>query len=275
MLRSWNKEAFLYFPNPLDEKYEALAAGLPFLTRPPDDTACISLAVLDAGSKERVPLSLEGYRWVLSIDHHPGNELCADFSWWQPEASSTGEILASLFLDEPMIPQQACAAWYYAILADTNGFQFINTGARTLELAARLVNKGAHPDQLADLFFNRWSERDIRYFALAMSSLEYQTGVACARLQFESGVGDEYDSDILMNEWRRWPDPVVYALFKETEPEHYKISLRSHGTVDVSKVACLFQGGGHAAASGCSMNGSYRQVQQRLMAAFRELVSDA
>jgi phosphoesterase RecJ-like protein len=212
---------------------------------------------------------------MISIDHHPGSDLPADFSWCEPKASSTGEILASLFLDEINIPQQACACWYYAILADTNGFQFPNTSARTLELAARLVSKGAHPDQLANLFFNRWSERDIRYFARAMSSLECLEGMACACLPFESGVGEEYDSDILMNEWRRWPDPIVYALFKETEPQHFKVSLRSHGTVDVSQVARLFHGGGHAAASCCRLEGDYRQVQQRLLEAFRELLKDA
>lgn len=275
ILRSWGKEVFVYSPHPLEAKYDSLAAGLPSLHAPPANPASFTLVILDAGGRERVPLSLEGYNRMISIDHHPGSDLPGDFSWCEPKASSTGEILASFFLDEPIIPQQACACLYYAILADTNGFQFTNTGARTLELAARLVSKGAHPDQLANLFFNRWRERDIRYFAMAMSSLEYLEGVACARLPLESGVGEEYDSDILMNEWRRWPDPIVYALFKETEPERYKVSLRSHGAVDVSQVARLFQGGGHAAASGCRLEGSYHQVQQRLVEAFRELLRHA
>ena len=46
----------------------------------------------------------------------------------------------------------------------------------------------------------------------------------------------------------------------ETGNLEYKVSLRSRKSVDVSKVAAFFGGGGHIRAAGCSMNGTFYDV---------------
>ena len=40
----------------------------------------------------------------------------------------------------------------------------------------------------------------------------------------------------------------------------YKVSMRSNGDVDVSKIAVHFGGGGHIKAAGCSMTGVMHDV---------------
>ncbi|MEX2143350.1 MAG: DHHA1 domain-containing protein, partial [Anaerolineales bacterium] len=48
-----------------------------------------------------------------------------------------------------------------------------------------------------------------------------------------------------------------------------KISWRSQGDVDVSKIAAQFQGGGHLPAAGAVVNGSLEEVQHRVLQATR------
>jgi phosphoesterase RecJ-like protein len=42
--------------------------------------------------------------------------------------------------------------------------------------------------------------------------------------------------------------------------------MRSNGTVDVSKVAVYFKGGGHVRAAGCSMEGNMYDVMNNIAA---------
>jgi phosphoesterase RecJ-like protein len=44
-----------------------------------------------------------------------------------------------------------------------------------------------------------------------------------------------------------------------------RISFRSKGRIDVSKLAGRFGGGGHHAASGASMFGGYKQAKEEIL----------
>ena len=54
---------------------------------------------------------------------------------------------------------------------------------------------------------------------------------------------------------------VEVAMFiYEVETQSFKVSLRSNGNVDVSKIAVYFGGGGHMRAAGCDLQGSVYDV---------------
>ena len=46
----------------------------------------------------------------------------------------------------------------------------------------------------------------------------------------------------------------------ETDTQTFKVSLRSNGHVDVSRIAVYFGGGGHTRAAGCDLQGSMYDV---------------
>ena len=59
----------------------------------------------------------------------------------------------------------------------------------------------------------------------------------------------------------RVTEGVECALFLyEKESGEYKVSMRSNGKVDVSKIARTFGGGGHVRAAGCTMTGNVRDI---------------
>jgi phosphoesterase RecJ-like protein len=58
------------------------------------------------------------------------------------------------------------------------------------------------------------------------------------------------------------------AVFLRELPGHveFRLSLRSRGALDVSRIAEHYGGGGHQSASGCAMDGSLAEVTERIVA---------
>jgi phosphoesterase RecJ-like protein len=57
----------------------------------------------------------------------------------------------------------------------------------------------------------------------------------------------------------------IGIIFKELKPNEFKLSWRSTETVDVSKLAAYFGGGGHARAAGCNINGQVDDVVKMVL----------
>jgi phosphoesterase RecJ-like protein len=57
----------------------------------------------------------------------------------------------------------------------------------------------------------------------------------------------------------------VGALMRELEPNRTKVSLRSHGEVDVSAIARVYGGGGHHNAAGCHLSYPFKQAKDILL----------
>jgi phosphoesterase RecJ-like protein len=64
------------------------------------------------------------------------------------------------------------------------------------------------------------------------------------------------------------------VFFRQDDIKSFKLSLRSKGKVDVEKIAKSFGGGGHAAAAGCKINGSLREVQGKVFKALRKTIKE-
>ena len=68
---------------------------------------------------------------------------------------------------------------------------------------------------------------------------------------------------------------VEVAIFLyETAIQEYKVSMRSNGAVDVSKIAVFFGGGGHMRAAGCDMQGSMYDVINNLTAEIEKQLAE-
>ena len=65
------------------------------------------------------------------------------------------------------------------------------------------------------------------------------------------------------------------ALLKECEPGIYRTSLRSKGDVNVARVAEKFGGGGHRNAAGCTLKGTWEEVETEIMGLLQEAVQRA
>jgi phosphoesterase RecJ-like protein len=79
----------------------------------------------------------------------------------------------------------------------------------------------------------------------------------------------EEDCEGLVNYALSIGDVQVAIFFRELPDQSYRVSLRSKGEVNVSKVAEHFGGGGHKCASGCAVDGPLANAVSRVLESLR------
>jgi phosphoesterase RecJ-like protein len=80
----------------------------------------------------------------------------------------------------------------------------------------------------------------------------------------ESGASVAMTEDFI-NFARSVQGVEVALLFREVTSRKYRVSMRSRRAVDVARIAGQFQGGGHPAASGCTVEGSLSEVRTQVL----------
>jgi phosphoesterase RecJ-like protein len=201
----------------------------------------------------------------INIDHHLTNEKFADVNLVIVEAASTSEILAKFIpavgLEISIDVAQNLLA---GIVTDSIGFRTPNVRPETLRIAADLIDKGA---DLAFLYMKSLNSRTysaIRFWGYGLSNLERQGDLVWTTLTMadrkSSGYSGRDDAD-LINILSTVEDAKINLIFVEQPNGHVKVSWRSVPGYDVSQVAILFGGGGHAAAAGADVDGNLEDVR--------------
>jgi phosphoesterase RecJ-like protein len=175
------------------------------------------------------------------------------------------------------LTKAAAANLYAAILTDTGGFQYGNTTAESLWAAAALVEAGAVPEEIGQGLRAHRTLGEWRLLGEVLAGLQVGRGGRLAWIEVSSaarqraGVGLEVTEDFI--EYPRNLAGVKIAVaFKEVSGDEVRVSLRSHGAVDVAGLARAFGGGGHRNAAGCTVRGGLGDARARLLEAAEALL---
>lgn len=226
---------------------------------------------LDCGDESRLGFSsvlFHRAKETLCIDHHISNQSFADQNYIVPDASSTCELVYKL-VDSSKITKEVAECLYLGIVHDTGVFQYSCTSPETMEIAADLMRKGISPSEIIDKTFyeKTYAQNQILGRALLESFL-FMDGKCIVswiskRMMEFHGVMPK-DLEGIVSQLRMTKGVEVAILLYEVESQEYKVSLRSNGDVDVSKVAQYFGGGGHKKAAGVTMKGTVHDVVNNL-----------
>ena len=213
---------------------------------------------------------------LLNIDHHPTNDDYGTINLIQPTAAATVEIIYELAetLEIPWTkPLSTCI--YAGLLTDTGGFRYSNTTPQVMAIAERMLRNGAEGAALAEQLLETMTYPQMMLLKEALTTLTFSPNRNIAWLSVTSdtlakvGAAEE-DTEGLVNLPRNVAGVEVGLLFKEKSPGTVKVSLRSAGKVDVSRLAKSFGGGGHVRAAGCTMNGTLDETIRRMVEAVSE-----
>ncbi|MDO4322799.1 MAG: bifunctional oligoribonuclease/PAP phosphatase NrnA [Lachnospiraceae bacterium] len=203
-------------------------------------------------------------RRTVCIDHHISNGGFADENYIVPDASSTSELVFGV-LEEEKIPYESAEALYMGIVHDTGVFRHSCTSPETMEIAARLMKKGIDGSKIINRTYydktyhqNQILGRALLESILLMDKKIIFSAIRQKEMDFYGVTPSDLDGivQILMST----SGTEVAIFLYETEPQTFKVSLRSREIVDVSVVAAYFGGGGHVRAAGCTMQGSIYDV---------------
>jgi bifunctional oligoribonuclease and PAP phosphatase NrnA len=229
--------------------------------------------LLECDNLQRTRLEgLEKY-FLINIDHHKSGRNFAHLNWIDSSAVATGELVYKLAKAAGVkISPEIATCLYTAVLTDTGAFMFEGTNAHTFELARELVLAGADPAKCARQIYFGHSTAKMRLLGAALSALQREGPLAwiwVTQEQMERVAAKEEDCEGLVNYALAVGDVEVAVFFRELPDGRFRVSLRSKGRLDVAKIAEEFGGGGHACASGCSVDGPLHAAVENVLAKIR------
>jgi phosphoesterase RecJ-like protein len=207
---------------------------------------------------------------VLVIDHHRSNTLYGSLNYVDPQADSTTLLVADL-LDawDREITADVARCLFAGLSIDTGSFRWASV--RGLRLAARLVEAGvdnaAMSRQLHDTHPFDWLPLLSRVLASAQLVPSESVSLVFAVVTHPDWAAHRSEEiESIIDVVRTTAEAEVAAVFKETAPQQWSVSLRAK-SFDLVPVATRFGGGGHTLAAGYSADGPREDVVAALTAA--------
>ena len=259
-------ETDVYLEN-VPEAFRMISCTDEVKTQAVEDDVYDLFICLDCGDSGRLGFAeklFENAKKTVCIDHHVSNGAFADWNYIEPDASSTSELVYKL-LDREKISRRTAEALYMGIAHDTGVFQYSCTSPETMEIAADLMRKGIDGSEIIDKTYyeKTYVQNQILGRALleSMLILDKRCIVSVVRqkeMKFFQAVPADLEG--IVSQLRQTKGVEVAMFLHETAPQQFKVSLRSKGKVDVSRIAGYFGGGGHVRAAGVTMKGSSYDV---------------
>jgi len=269
-LKKLGKQANILCSDKIPEKYDYMTSAAVLDEIDPDLIVAVDIADEGLFGKK-----LEPYRGRvdLCIDHHPSNTRYAKKILLVSSASAVCEIIYTVVRGMGLEMDPAIAdCLYTGICTDTGCFRYANVTPRTHRIAAALMQAGAQSAMINQIMFDTKSRSRIMLERFAMESIEYFYEGKCAavtvsRSMMEESGADDSDLDGVSSMPRQIEGVLVGITVREKEPESYKISIRTQGEINASKICGLFGGGGHKNAAGCTIAGTLPEVKKKLIEA--------
>lgn len=197
---------------------------------------------------------------IVNIDHHASNDHFGKINLVDLTATSTCEILVSIFealsKDTSLITEEIATALLTGIITDTNSFQNQNTTPKSLTVAAQLVAANANQQEIIRRIYKTRSLSTLRLWGKVLSNIHDETNYRFVwsqikKADFVAAQASVDDADGVIDELLKTTYGVDFVLLLIEKEDGLHGSLRAVGKgVDVSRIAALFAGGGHAMAAG-------------------------
>jgi phosphoesterase RecJ-like protein len=289
-LRQLGKDSvmFLAGPSPLPGEYRFLELSERGLRRErPADHAERVLVAVDCAQEARIgdPELLPSAPTTVNVDHHHDNTRFGDANLVLPNASSTSEVLADVFVALGVrITPEIAEALYTALVTDTGRFQYTNTTPKALRLAADLVEAGADVHRVFQGVYESVQFAKLKLLARALERAQLYDGgrVVISYLLksdfAEVGAVEPYSEGVI-DFLRAVEGAHLAALIREPPREGAparKVSLRSSvDEIDVSAIARKSGGGGHRQAAGFSSELEIAEITDFIVREFHAVAGDA
>ena len=281
LLRALGKDVEVIMRDPPPHAYQNLPGADLIRVTPAVDREYDGVFVIECSDIDRPGLIDLEKQLVVNIDHHTSTVLFGKINWIDSTASAVGEMIYNLCKATGVRPTVEIAEGVYtALLTDTGSFHYSNTTERTFKIASELVRTGVRPAKTAEAIFGnyQWPKIELLSQVLATAQRDDTGRVAwmrqTAEMQQQTKASEE-DADGFVNFPLSVGDVHAVALFKEGAPGVYRTSLRSKGDVNVAKVAEFFGGGGHRNAAGCTLSGSWEEIERQVVQLLQDAVRRA
>lgn len=274
-LKKIGKNVTVTVDDNISSYYDFLPGVKEFVRFKPEDRISADLLIVnDTSSLDRIGIVAECVNApTLNIDHHISNNEYADYLYLDPNAAATGEIVYRLLKEMSVeIDLSMAFCLYVAIVTDCGYFKYSNTTTASMICASELLALGVQPDVVSD-FLEMKSRGDITLLSKVLGTLAFENDGRIATIDI---FHEDYNADIATDSFIQFPRYIegveVAIMFKAVEENLTRVSMRSRW-VDVSKIALIFNGGGHKKAAGCTIYTNIFDAKKTLINCIKEEMS--
>ena len=216
----------------------------------------------------------------LAIDHHPSQEFFAAQTCLDAGRAACGELIYDILRELGPITPAMAIPLYVAVSTDTGCFQYSNTTADTHRVAAALMDTGIDVFPLNKRHFRTKSWARLQVERLLTERMHrYEDGkIAVApvslSLMDEAGATEEDMEDIAAF-LGQIEGVETSVTIRELAEGGCKLSVRTSGGLNATKVCARLGGGGHAAAAGCTVSVTLAEAEAAILDAIRQVEAGA
>ncbi len=210
--------------------------------------------IVDTNKISRTGLKMSQYLSAFSniiyIDHHPSEKVSLGVHFIDTNASATGEITGRLIKKLGLeFTKEMALALYTAILIDTNTFRYPSVTHYTHKLIAELLETGVQTTEAYNHIYGARKLKQMHLLGHILKNCQTNSTGEIAWILITKKQLDQYESDLedthaYINNLLVLENVKIACMFRE-EGRRIKLSLRSHGDIDVGEIAQELGGGGH------------------------------
>ena len=261
-LEALGKRVIMLSPDGVPKKYR----GLPGASRITSSVSSIKKADLaiavDCSNKEILGRGFEAFLRcgsILEIAHHDFRRPFGFVHLLDTKAAAVGEMIFRLLCRLGVKMNKNIAYnLLTSILVETNSFRLPNVKPATFLICSELVRCGIDFYDLTDTIFWSRSRESVILSGICMARCKFLSGGKITwsiirKEDFEAIGGKDEDVDPVADEMRSIKGVKIAVLFRGTNNENLRVSLRSKNKINVAAIAESYFGGGHYDVAGCSI----------------------
>ena len=217
--------------------------------------------IVDVGNTSRIAdPRFKKAKFKIKIDHHPDVEHFGKISIVDTSAAAASEIVVNMLLNfkgKFILSKEAAFYFHSAIVGDSGSFKYSSVSQHTFAIAGELVKCGISVSDVYQQMFLKQID-DLKVTAYILNHFEISDkGVAYyvlpADIQHELKITTERGKENV-NLFANIEGINAWCSITEDLKDHcWRVSIRSK-SVPINGVAAMFEGGGHAQASGAKLN---------------------
>lgn len=255
----------------LSDEFKAMTKGA---TINPDERDFDVAIAVDCGDKNRFLKYADVFdnaKFTASFDHHKNNPNYADVNFVNIVSSNCENIFNQIFPLKMKLSQKFFKYCYVGVLTDTNNFTVPNICANTFKIVSEIMDQGVNILPIYNMFFKGNERNKYQLLARAMTKAEYWfDGKAMFVLVTHDDLNatncKEDDCSIIINQAFALTKNCLTYFVASPRQGKLHISMRCVNGMDVSHIARMFGGGGHACASATDTTMSVEQAKEILKA---------
>lgn len=216
---------------------------------------------------------------VINIDHHASNAGFGKINHVDIMAPSASTMVLPLIeeLGPNLMDADIATLILAGLITDTGSFQNPNTTPDAFSIAAKLIGYGARQQEIIRNIYKTKKLSTLRLWGRTLTKLQYDESlhlvwsVLTAKDFAEIGGSPDETEGVIDELMSNAPGAEIIFLLKEKGPMETGGSIRTlTPTIDASKLAALFGGGGHMQAAGFKMQKSITEAEQTVVAALKD-----